>query len=73
MTDLEYRATIIRGLFNAMMSSRLQLLQRPDAPFFGTNDSWKMIGDKVTFTLAAYSKKLPALEKKSKHRHCSKK
>ncbi len=57
-TDLEYRASIIRSLFNQMMGSRLQeISQRPDAPFLGASSSYgKLIGDKDAFTLAAYSK-----------------
>ena len=57
-TDLEYRASIIRGLFNSMMSSRLQeLAQRPDAPFlFGSSSYNKFIGDKDALTLAAVAK-----------------
>jgi zinc protease len=57
-TDAEYRASIIRQLFNAMMSSRLQeISQRPDAPFLGASSGYgKLIGDKDALTLAAYSK-----------------
>ncbi|MEJ7680673.1 MAG: insulinase family protein [Segetibacter sp.] len=45
-TDLEYRATLVRELFNAMMSSRLQeISQRPDAPFLGASSSYgKFLG-----------------------------
>ncbi|WP_018616708.1 M16 family metallopeptidase [Segetibacter koreensis] len=57
-TDLEYRASMIRILFNAMMSSRLlEISQRPDAPFLGASTSYgRLIGDKDAFTLAAYAK-----------------
>ncbi len=57
-TDVEYRASLIRQLFNTMMSSRLQeISQRPDAPFLGASSSYgKLIGDKDALTLAAYSK-----------------
>ncbi len=57
-TDLEYRAIIIRQLFNAMISSRLQeRAQRPEAPFLGASSSYgKLIGDKDALTLAAYAK-----------------
>ena len=57
-TDLEYRAIIIRELFNAMISNRLQeIAQRPDAPFLGASSNYdKLIGDKDAFTLAAYAK-----------------
>ena len=57
-TNVEYRASIIRGLFNTMMSSRLQeIAQRPDAPFLGASSGYgKLIADKDALTLAAYSK-----------------
>lgn len=57
-TDLEYRAEMIRNLYNAMMGSRLQeISQRPDAPFLGASSSYgKLIGDKDALTLAAYAK-----------------
>lgn len=57
-TDLEYRAEVIRNLYNSMMGSRLQeISQRPDAPFLGASSSYgKLIGDKDALTLAAYSK-----------------
>lgn len=56
-TDIEYRASIIRQLFNAMMGSRLQeIAQKPGAPFLGASSSYgKLIGDKDAFSLAAYS------------------
>lgn len=57
-TDVEYRASVIRSLFNQMMGSRLQeISQRPDAPFLGASSSYgKLIGDKDAFTLSAYAK-----------------
>jgi zinc protease len=57
-TDLEYRASIVRGLFNAMMSSRLQeIAQKPNAPFlFGSSSYGKLIGDKDALTLVAVAK-----------------
>ncbi|HEX8677909.1 MAG TPA: pitrilysin family protein, partial [Segetibacter sp.] len=60
-TDLGYRATIIRNLFNSIMSNRLQeISQRPDAPFLGASSSYgKLIGlysDKDALTLAAFAK-----------------
>ncbi len=57
-TDLEYRATIVRSLFNSMMSSRLQeIAQKPDAPFLFASSSYdKFIGDKDAFTLVAVAK-----------------
>lgn len=57
-TDLEYRASMIRQLFNAMINSRLQeIAQRPGAAFLGASSSYgKLIGDKDALTLAAFSK-----------------
>ncbi|GEO08648.1 M16 family metallopeptidase [Segetibacter aerophilus] len=57
-TDLEYRTSIVHGLFNSMMSSRLQeLAQKPDAPFlFGGSSYGKLIGDKDALTLMAVAK-----------------
>lgn len=57
-TDLQYRASIVRGLFNSMMSTRLQeIAQKPDAPFlFGSSSYDKFIGDKDALTLAAVAK-----------------
>lgn len=57
-TDVEYRASIVRELYNAMMSSRLQeIAQKPDAPFLGASSSYgKLIGDEDALTLAAYAK-----------------
>jgi zinc protease len=57
-TDIQYRAEIVRNLFNAMMSSRLQeIAQKPDAPFlFGSSSYGKLIGDKDALTLVAVAK-----------------
>lgn len=57
-TDLEYRASIVRGLFNAMMSSRLQeITQKPNAPFlFGGSSYGKLIGDKDALQMMAVAK-----------------
>jgi len=57
-TDIEYRASIVRGLFNSMMSSRLQeIAQKPDAPFlFAASSYEKLIGDKDALTLMAVAK-----------------
>jgi zinc protease len=57
-TDMEYRASIVRGLFNAMMSTRLQeIAQKPNAPFlFGGSSYGKLIGDKDALTLMAVAK-----------------
>ncbi len=57
-TDLQYRSEIVRELFNAMMSSRLQeLTQKPDAPFlFGSSSYDKFYGDKDAFSLFTVAK-----------------
>ncbi len=57
-TDLQYRAGIVREMFNAMMSDRLQeIAQKPDAPFLqGACDYSKFIGDKDALTLFAVAK-----------------
>lgn len=57
-TENQYRAGIVRSLFNAMMSDRLQeIAQKPDAPFLqGACDYSKFIGDKDALTLFAVAK-----------------
>lgn len=57
-TVAEYKASIVRDLFNQMMSSRLEeLSQKPDAPFlFGSSNYSDFIGDKDAFTLVAVAK-----------------
>lgn len=57
-TESEYRASIVRGLFNQMMSSRLdEIAQKPDAPFlFGSSSYGSFIGDKDAFSLLAVAK-----------------
>ncbi|MEO8173139.1 MAG: insulinase family protein, partial [Sediminibacterium sp.] len=57
-TETQYRASIIRGLFNQMMSSRLdEIGQKPEAPFLFANSSYGgFIGDKDAFTLLAVAK-----------------
>ncbi len=57
-TEMQYRAAIVRDLFNQMMSSRLdEIAQRPDAPFlFGNSSYGGFIGDKDAFTLLAVAK-----------------
>lgn len=66
-TDLEYRSSIVRELFNSMMSSRLQeIAQKPDAPFlFGSSSYDKFIGDKDALTLVAVAKDGSAVAKAS--------
>ena len=57
-TELQYRASIVRELFNQMMSSRLdEIAQKPDAPFlFGNSSYGSFIGDKDAFSLLAVAK-----------------
>jgi len=57
-TDNQYRGGIVRGLFNAMMSDRLQeIAQKPDAPFLqGGCDYSKFIGDRDALSLFAVAK-----------------
>ncbi|MCK9403542.1 MAG: insulinase family protein [Chitinophagaceae bacterium] len=55
----DFRAEIVRELFNQMMSSRLdEISQKPTAPFlFGSSSYGGFIGDKDAFTLLAVAKK----------------
>lgn len=57
-TELQYRASLVRALFNQMMSSRLdEIAQKPEAPFlFGNSSYGGFIGDKDAFTLLAVAK-----------------
>jgi zinc protease len=57
-TESQYRALIVRELFNQMMSSRFdEIAQKPDAPFlFGNSSYGGFIGDKDAFTLLAVAK-----------------
>lgn len=57
-TELQYRAGIIRELFNQMMSSRLdEIAQKPEAPFlFGSSSYGGFIGNKDAFSLLAVAK-----------------
>ena len=52
-TELEYRSSIVNGLFTTMINDRLQeLAQKPDAPFlFASNSYGKYIGNLDAFTL----------------------
>ena len=67
-TDIQYRASIIRQLFNAMMSARLQeIAQKPSAPFlFASTGYDKYMGDKDAFTLFAVAKDGKTLAASSK-------
>lgn len=59
-TDIEYRAGIVRELFNAVMNTRLQeISQKPNAPFLFANSGYGKymgIGDKDALTLVAVAK-----------------
>ncbi|MES2332793.1 MAG: insulinase family protein [Bacteroidota bacterium] len=57
-TEKQYRADIVRGLFNQMMSSRLdEIAQKPEAPFLFASSSYGgFIGDKDAFSLLAVAK-----------------
>lgn len=57
-TEAQFRAEIVRGLFNQMMSSRLdEIAQKPEAPFlFGSSSYGGFIGDKDAFSLLAVAK-----------------
>jgi zinc protease len=57
-TETQYRASIVRALFNQMMSSRLdEIGQKPEAPFLFANSGYgSFIGDKDAFTLLAVAK-----------------
>jgi zinc protease len=57
-TELQYRAGIVRELFNAMINDRLEeISQKPDAPFLqGFSDYTKFIGDKDALQLFAVAK-----------------
>lgn len=57
-TEQQYRSDIVRGLFNQMMSSRLdELAQKPDAPFlFGNSSYGDFMGDRDAFSLLAVAK-----------------
>jgi zinc protease len=57
-TESQFRADIIRDLFNQMMSSRFdEIAQKPGAPFlFGNSNYGGFIGDKDAFSLLAVAK-----------------
>lgn len=57
-TDLGYRSMLVREMFNAMMSDRIQeLAQKPDAPFiFGVSNYGNFISDKDALTIYAVAK-----------------
>jgi zinc protease len=57
-TDLQYRASIVRQIFNTMMSARLQEIgQKPDAPFlFASTGYDDYYGDKDAFSMYAVAK-----------------
>ena len=57
-TELQYRASIVRQLFNAMINDRLQeISQKPNSPFLGASCSYgKFIGNMDALTLYAIAK-----------------
>ncbi len=57
-TDLEYRSSMVRQLFNSMMSTRLQEIgQKPEAPFlFASTGYSNYYGDKDAFSMFAVAK-----------------
>ncbi|MDE3253188.1 MAG: insulinase family protein, partial [Bacteroidota bacterium] len=57
-TEKLYRESLVREMFNQMISSRLdELAQKPDAPFlFGSSSYGGFIGDKDAFSLLAVAK-----------------
>lgn len=63
-TEKEYRASMVRNLFNQMISSRLdEIAQKPDAPFlFGSSSYGSFIGDKDAFSLIAIAKTAKDIE-----------
>lgn len=63
-TEKEYRAGMVRNLFNQMISSRLEeIAQKPEAPFlFGSSSYGSFIGDKDAFSLIAVAKTAKDIE-----------
>ena len=63
-TEKEYRASMVRNLFNQMISSRLEeIAQKPEAPFlFGSSSYGSFIGDKDAFSLIAVAKTAKDIE-----------
>lgn len=63
-TEKEYRASLVRNLFNQMISSRLEeIAQKPEAPFlFGSSSYGSFIGDKDAFSLIAVAKTAKDIE-----------
>jgi zinc protease len=57
-TQFHFRKSIVREMFNRMMSSRLEeISQKPDAPFlYGGSSYGKLIGDKDALILVAVAK-----------------
>lgn len=57
-TQTQYRSSIVREMFNRMMTSRLEeISQKPDAPFlYGGSSYGKLIGDKDALTVVAVAK-----------------
>lgn len=57
-TEAQYRQSLVRNLFNEMMSARLdEIAQKPDAPFlFGNSSYGSFIGNLDAFSLLAIAK-----------------
>ncbi len=57
-TDEEYRASIVRDLFNQMINARLEeLSQKPETPFIIANSSYgKLISDKDAYSISGIAK-----------------
>lgn len=64
-TELEYRGSIVRELFNTMINDRLQeIAQKPTAPFLFANSSYSsFIGNLDAFSLIAIAKDGKSIEK----------
>ncbi len=64
-TELQYRASIVRQLFNFMISDRLQeISQKPTSPFLGASCSYgKYIGNMDALTMYAIAKDGKTIEK----------
>ncbi|NCI46047.1 M16 family metallopeptidase [Sediminibacterium soli] len=57
-TETQYRQSLVRSLFNEMMSARLdEIAQKPEAPFlFGSSSYGKFIGNLDAFSLLSVAK-----------------
>ena len=64
-TDLQYRAMLLKNLFNEMMNDRIsEISHKPDAPFLqGLTNYGKFIGDKDALTVIAITKNSATVSK----------